>query len=325
MYVEASTGLKDSRLRVAVLETSEADLKQRLEVTTTQLRHISDLHDLQLKERNLLLVELTDQLTVVRKKLLKEQKIREHIVKNDASVVGLDRSPVYRREQYTLPVLKLDSAQSPGYGYSYSGSAGGSIGGSGSSTFLTGSGEEGRNLYAPWSAALSQVNIPSPPPAHSPTRDRSASPDDRGRRPSTSAGTSVSQAAPNIRHELRKKIRQSEPDYPLSSSPNSIDSHMFAKQHRITDEAGHKAVGIFSQVGLRDTGHIISLINSSPDGKIADDRMSELRNVRAHMVHLLAQKVVDKKKPLMLATARAAEDVRRGRVAPLRSPTSPLK
>ena len=41
---------------------------------------------MQLKERNLLLIELTDQLTVTRKQLNKEQKIREHISKHDASV-----------------------------------------------------------------------------------------------------------------------------------------------------------------------------------------------------------------------------------------------
>jgi hypothetical protein len=134
----------------------------------------------------------------------------------------------------------------------------------------------------------------------------------------------VSQAGPNVRHELRKSFRQVDPLEYSPTSPHSIDSHMFAKQHRINDEAGHKSVGIFSP-GIRDTGNIISLINSSPDGKIADERMSELRNVRAHMVHLLAQKVVDKKKPLMLATAKAADDIRRGRVALLRSPMSPLK
>ena len=109
MYLETSESLKVSESKVEYLEEAKAHLDKRLAYLETKLKHGEEMHDLQLKERNLLLVELTDQLTVARRKIIKEQKIREHIIRNDAAVHGLDRSPIHRKEYTPLPILKLDT------------------------------------------------------------------------------------------------------------------------------------------------------------------------------------------------------------------------
>ena len=287
---------------------------------------------MQLKERNLLLVEVTDQLTVARKKLLREQRIRNHIVKHDAPVVGLDRSPAYRRE-YALPVLKLDHASHAPMSPE-------------GSTFLTGlssgpasaAGDwsvDDRSMGS-WSVALSSLkNVQSPAPDRSP----SPSPGGNGRRPSTTSGNSVSTTS-NLRRELRRsmaRVAEGERQLPdaataassgaatiANSTTNFVDSHLFAKQARITDEAGHKAVAIrHNGLVTQEVSQVVSAINSDPRGKIPDQKMAELKLVRAQMVSILAHQVVDKKqRPVMLATAAAADEQRRGRGMALRSPPS---
>ena len=164
--------------------------------------------------------------------------------------------------------------------------------------------------------------------------NRSVSPENKGqsqgRRYSTSGGNSVSFAT-NVRYELRKGIRNaaaagdSTDPTPSYSSPNAIDSHKFAKQSRIKDEAGHRSVMITSSTdqelqGLEDVSSIIDSINSDPTGKMSDDRMEELRNVRQQILTLLATKVVAKKKPPpALATAKARDESFRGRALNLKS------
>jgi hypothetical protein len=264
------------------------------------------------------LVEVTDQLTVARKKLLREQRIRDHIVKHDAPVVGLDRSPQYRRE-YALPLLKLDHAPVAAEG----------------STFLTtlssgpasAAGDwsvDDRSMSTSWSAALSSKKHTLPP-----APERSPSPDGRGRRPSTTSGNSVSTAS-NVRRELRRsmaRVAEAEPysyssDAPpaTATSTNFVDSHSFAKQARITDEAGHRSVAIRHHAPVTsEVSEVISAINSDPRGKMSDQKMAELNFVRAQMVSILAQQVVDKKRPVLLASSKAADEQRRGRGMALRS------
>ena len=134
--------------------------------------------------------------------------------------------------------------------------------------------------------------------------------------------------ATNVRYELRKGIRHAAGDSaeptPSSSSPHAIDSHKFAKQSRIKDEAGHRSVMISSSTdrelhGLEDISTIVATINSDPTGKMSDDRMDELRNVRQQILTLLASKVVAKKKPPpALATAKARDESFRGRALNLK-------
>ena len=151
----------------------------------------------------------------------------------------------------------------------------------------------------------------------------------QGRRYSTSGGNSVSFAT-SVRYEMRKGIRSvvggdSIEPTPSYASPNAIDSHKSAKQARIKDEAGHKSVMIMSSTdqelqGLEDMSSIIASINSDPTGKMSDERMDELRNVRQQILTLLATKVVTKKKPPpALATAKAKDESFRGRALNLKS------
>ena len=206
-------------------------------------------------------------------------------------------------------------------------------------------------IQTPWSAhsnsmkhGVHQSHLqPSPSSADSPdryslatggSRERSVSPENKGqgqgqgqgRRYSTSGGNSVSFAT-NVRYELRKGMRNAAGDSteptPSSSSPYAIDSHKFAKQSRIKDEAGHRSVMISTDQelhGLEDMSTIIDTINSDPKGKMSDDRMDELRNVRQQILTLLASKVVAKKKPPpALATSKAKGEHFRGRALNLKS------
>jgi len=105
-----------------------------------------------------------------------------------------------------------------------------------------------------------------------------------------------------------------------TTSTNFVDSHSFAKQARITDEAGHRSVAIRHHAPVTsEVSEVISAINSDPRGKMSDQKMAELNFVRAQMVSILAQQVVDKKRPVLLASSKAADEQRRGRGMALRS------
>ena len=68
-----------------------------------------------------------------------------------------------------------------------------------------------------------------------------------------------------------------------------------------------------------DIDKVIGMINSDPSAKLSDTKMQELKNVRAHIVTLLAHKVAEKKKPTgRPATAKAADDGRKGRALTLK-------
>lgn len=318
MYLDTSLSLQTAQQQVDSLEVEKSALNKRLAVVEQKLKESTDLHDLQLKERNLLLVELTDQLTVARKKILKEQKIREHIVKHDAGYRQLERNIENvppPRKKLSMAVWKLDP---------------------GSETAID-------TAPAPTSApAFATTPYDSDDlPMMSPGRirpstagarrsvsmsqsfllpDRPSSPDGAGRRPSTSGGNSISYSA-NLRQELHRCYRDTGlhagPPLDLPAS-NQYDNHMCARQARIVEDAGHKAV-IMTKEDENDIDKVIGMINSDPSAKLSDTKMQELKNVRAHIVTLLAHKVTDRKKPTgRPATAKAADDGRKGRALTLK-------
>ena len=208
--------------------------------------HTIDLHDMQLKERNLLLIELTDQLTVTRKQLKKEQKIREHIAKHDASVryteKGIGAFQKDRRDIVELSVIKMPGMDNVGMGERELSMIGGQlpptmsgINPSGSN-FIGTMGEieddGGFRKIRPVTAGVMRQHRPlssslpsfqdrslSPPHGHqtphhqsnqtnqsSPPSDFHNSLIEPPRRPSTSGGNSVSYST-NLRHELYRKNR----------------------------------------------------------------------------------------------------------------------
>ena len=304
---------------------------------------------LQLKERNLLLTELTDQLTVARKKLVKEQKVREHIAKSTAPVRMLDKAPPSRREML-MSTLKLDPATLDESAPTTAGSGIGMFtvesafgfehGDGGGLGPRHGEGAERRMLPgarpgtagAMRSASMSTTLLGGGQHGHGDlSRDRSLSPGTLGtagagaaRRPSTSGGTSASHST-NLRHELHRGFRALHGDpRDLQASDTAYDSHHLAKQARITDDAGHRAMLLTNQ-DTKDVSRVISAINRDPTAHMSDDRMGELKEVRARIVSLLADKVVSgasgtlmKKKPTARpATAKAREESERGRALPL--------
>jgi hypothetical protein len=292
-----------------------------------KLKESTDLHDLQLKERNLLLVELTDQLTVARKKIAKEQKIREHIVKHDAGYRQLerqtDRVPAARR-QLSMGVWRVDppepetdapalagltdvgdmSLMSPGR-------ARPATAGARRNVLMAHSHSQSQAYSQPqvYSQSYSQAFLPDRP---------SSSPDGGLRRPSTSGGNAISYSA-NLRSELHRCYRDGVVGEPLeASTSNQYDSHMGARQSRVVDDAGHRAV-IMTREDEHDIDKVIGVINSDPSAKLSDSKMQELKNVRAHIVTMLAHKVTERKKPTgRPATAKAADDGRKGRAFTLK-------
>ena len=200
---------------------------------------------MQLKERNLLLIELTDQLTVARKQLKKEQKIREHIAKHDASVryteKGIGAFQKDRRDVAGLSIIKMPGLDGVGMGEHELSMIGGphaTLSGANlpGSTLLGTVGEMeddgGLRRMRPVTAGVvrqqrsmstSFQQIPSfqdrslsPPHSHqklnnqfnqsSPPSDLHNSLSVPARRPSTSGGNSVSYST-NLRHELYRKNR----------------------------------------------------------------------------------------------------------------------
>ena len=104
-------------------------------------------------------------------------------------------------------------------------------------------------------------------------------------------------------------------EFPAS---NQFDSHMGAKPTRIAEDAGHRAV-IMTRQNEHDIDKVIGVINSDPDAKLSDDKMHELKDIRAHIVTMLANKMTEKKKSTgRPATAKAADDGRKGRAFTLK-------
>ena len=102
MYITVAQSLQEHQAKVRHLSEVNALLHQQYQSVEKQLHDHLELHDLQIKERNILLVELTDQLTVMRKKLLKEKKIREHIQAHDATVRIIDKHPLIRNVSFMI-------------------------------------------------------------------------------------------------------------------------------------------------------------------------------------------------------------------------------
>ena len=158
---------------------------------------------------------------------------------------------------------------------------------------------------------------------------RDASPDPLGsaipvRRPSTSDGTSVSHSF-NLRHELHRGFRAVHADpRDLPPTEDAYDSHVLAKQARITDDAGHRSILLTNQ-DAKDVQQVLAAINRDPTAQVSEARMGELKEVRKHIVTILADKVASgasgtllKKKPTARpATAKAREESERGRALPL--------
>ena len=158
---------------------------------------------------------------------------------------------------------------------------------------------------------------------------RDASPDPLGsalpvRRPSTSDGTSVSHSF-NLRHELHRGFRAVHADpRDLPPTEDAYDSHVLAKQARITDDAGHRSILLTNQ-DAKDVQQVLAAINRDPAAQVSEARMGELKEVRKHIVTILADKVASgasgtllKKKPTARpATAKAREESERGRALPM--------
>ena len=83
--------LKAHQAMVISLEIENITVSKQLVQLEENLKHAEDLRKLQIKERNLLLTELSDQLIVLRKKLKREQQIRNHVKAHNASINMLDR------------------------------------------------------------------------------------------------------------------------------------------------------------------------------------------------------------------------------------------
>ena len=83
---------------VISLEIENITVSKQLVQLEENLKYAEDLRKLQIKERNLLLTELSDQLIVLRKKLKREQQIRNHVKAHNASINMLDRAVPAKRK-----------------------------------------------------------------------------------------------------------------------------------------------------------------------------------------------------------------------------------
>jgi aminopeptidase C len=97
MYIETAESLKYQQSLVISLQVDKASLLNQLQCSDHRLKALEDLRDLQIKERNLLLVELSNQLVELRRKLEREEHIRNHIIAHDAPISLLDR-PLLKRK-----------------------------------------------------------------------------------------------------------------------------------------------------------------------------------------------------------------------------------
>ena len=102
MYAEVNDSLKEQKLLVSLLEKDNLRAAKLLLHADERLKHNDDLRILQVKERNLLLIELSDQLITLRKGFQRELNIRQHIVAHDASINLLDRSSLSKKKVYFI-------------------------------------------------------------------------------------------------------------------------------------------------------------------------------------------------------------------------------
>lgn len=98
LYLESLKLLKINQTTVTKLQSENKLLSEQLRKTTEKINFTENLRLLQFKERDLLLVELTDQLTDLRRKLTREQHIRDHIKAHDAPINMLNRQTQLKRK-----------------------------------------------------------------------------------------------------------------------------------------------------------------------------------------------------------------------------------
>lgn len=91
MYNKTAAESKSLQAVVKSLKRDIALLSKQMQMSETSLAYCDTLRTLQMKERNILLVELSDQLIVLRRKSEKEEYIANYIKAHDPTTKPLDK------------------------------------------------------------------------------------------------------------------------------------------------------------------------------------------------------------------------------------------
>ena len=82
LFVQCSESLKSEKKLAASLESERANSQNQIKSLEENLRVAEEMHSLVLKERNLILIELSEQIFSLQKKVQREVNIRNHITAN---------------------------------------------------------------------------------------------------------------------------------------------------------------------------------------------------------------------------------------------------
>lgn len=87
LFVQCSESLKSEKKLAASLELERTNSQNQIKSLEGNLRVAEEMHSLVLKERNLILIELSEQIFSLQKKIQREVNIRNHITANIPSAL----------------------------------------------------------------------------------------------------------------------------------------------------------------------------------------------------------------------------------------------
>lgn len=109
MYIQSADELKLHQATNVSLKIENTLLSKQLRNSENCLHYSDSLRNLQMTERNLLLVELSDQLIVLRRKLEREEHIANHVIAHDAcSVRLLDKKLIASVKRKVITVVNKE-------------------------------------------------------------------------------------------------------------------------------------------------------------------------------------------------------------------------